>query len=109
MTVLYCPRSAIFPKLLVRDARMEDNDDLIPVLRDSNPLALEGQGDYFLADLIQAQDENNRFFVGVHKNVPTGMLATSLDVNVNLIRKVFNTDPFPICSWRRKRVRRSPR
>ena len=95
VTVLYCPRSAIFPKLLVRDARIEDNDDLLPVLRDSNPFALEGQDDYFLADLIQSQDENNRFFVGVHKNVPAGMLATSLDVNVNLIRKVFNTDPFP--------------
>lgn len=90
--VLVCSRETVFPKLLVRPARIEDNDDLVPILQESNPAALEGQGDYFLADLIQSEDESTNFFVGVQKNIPVGMLATSLDVNVNLIRKVFNTD-----------------
>jgi len=33
---LYVHRSKFLPKLLVRDAKVEDNDDLIPILRNSN-------------------------------------------------------------------------
>jgi len=93
--LLYLKRSNFLPKLLVRPARVEDNDDLLPVLRRSNPAVVEGQDDFFLADLIQAQDERNRFFVGVNKNTPVGMLATSLDVNVSLITKIFDIEAFP--------------
>ena len=66
---------------------MEDNDDLIPVLRDSNPLALEGQGDYFLADLIQAQDETTASSWACTR-MSNGHASHKFDVNVNLIRKV---------------------
>ena len=93
--ILYTHRSTFMPKLLVRPARVEDNDDLLPILYNSNPHVVAGQGEFFLADLIQSQDERNKFLVGVHKNIPSGMLALSLDVNVALITKVFDIDAFP--------------
>ena len=93
--LLYMHRNAFMPKLLVRTARVEDNDDLLPILRSSNPQIVAGQSDFFLADLIQSQDERNKFLVGVYKNSPVGMLATSLDVNVSLMTKIFDIDGFP--------------
>lgn len=87
-------RSKFLPKLQIREARVEDNDDLLPILQNSTPHVLIGQEDYFLPDLIQSQDERNRFFVGVNNNVISGMLATSLDVNVSLITKIYDLSPF---------------
>jgi hypothetical protein len=88
-------RSKVLPQLLVREARVEDNDDLLPILQCSNPDIAYGQEDFFLADLIQSQDERNKFFVGVSKNKPVGMLATSLDINAELLAKVFDLSTYP--------------
>ena len=87
-------RSKILPYLLVREARVEDNDDLLPILQTSNPGIANGQEEYFLADLIESQDEGSKFFVGVHKNRPVGMLATTLDINAELLTRVFELDIF---------------
>ena len=43
-------RAKILPRLLVREARVEDNDDLLPILQTSNPGISNGQEEYFLAD-----------------------------------------------------------
>ncbi len=93
--ILFSHRSNFLPKLSVRNARVEDNDDLIPIIQKSNPEILLGQDRYFLADLIQNQDNNNRFFVGLKKNYIVGMLSTSLDVNMSLIMKMFDIDAYP--------------
>lgn len=94
MSVLFVHRSNILPRLSVRDARVEDTDDLIPILKLSNPNLSDVQGSNILADLIQSQDESNHFFVGCSGNRITGMLATSIEVNMALIVKVFDIDPF---------------
>jgi hypothetical protein len=92
---LYVHRSKFLPKLLVRDAKVEDNDDLIPILRNSNnPNILNHQNEYFLSDLIDSQDNYNRFYVGLNHTTIVGMLATSEDVNVPLITKIFQIDQF---------------
>lgn len=88
-------RKDYLPKLLVREARVEDNDELLPILRNNNPQLLDGQEDFFLADLISSQDSRNNFFVGVSHSHVVGMLATSLDVNVSLITKIYDLEPFP--------------
>lgn len=93
--VIYLHRSSILPRLKVRKARVEDNDDLIPIIERSNPSMLEGQNSYFLAELIDSQDNNNQICVGLHDNHIQGMLATSLDVNMSLIMKIFDIDSYP--------------
>lgn len=85
-------RDDFLPELLVREARVEDNDDLLPILQTSNPGVMDGHDDFFLADMIQAQDERNKIFVGVSGDKPVGMLATSLDVNAALISRVFDLE-----------------
>lgn len=92
--LLFVHRSNFLSKLLVREAMVEDSDDLIPILKNNAPQILEGQEHYFLADLIQSQDERNRFFVGLDKSDVVGVIATSLDVNVSLITKIFDIDNY---------------
>ena len=92
--MLLLRRSSYLPKLLVRNARVEDNDDLVPILMRHNPSIIEGKDPFFLADLISSRDERNRFFVGSTQNQLVGMLATSIDVNVPLITKIFDVDGF---------------
>ncbi|RYH29030.1 DUF4821 domain-containing protein [archaeon] len=93
--VIFIHRSAVLQKLKVRQARVEDNDDLIPIIEGSNAKMLDGQDIYFLAELIDSQDRNNQICVGLCRDEIQGMLATSLDVNMSLIMKIFDIDAYP--------------
>ena len=106
--VLILRRESYLLQLSVREARVEDNDDLLPILMRSNPALIDGQEKYFLANLIQTRDESNRFYVGMSKNKLLGMLATSTDVNVSLIRKVFDIDVFADIILKREPKPRPP-
>lgn len=92
--ILLLRRESYLLALSVRGARVEDSDDLLPILLKSNPAIIDGQEKFFLANLIQTRDDNNRFYVGLTKNKLVGMLATSTDVNELLIKKVFDIDIF---------------
>lgn len=95
MKILFLHRSRYLPKLFVRSARVEDNDDLIPIIQNSNPEILQDQESYFLSELIQKADHKNRYFVGLKDNdAPVGMLATGVDVNMALIMKIFDIDMY---------------
>eukprot|EP01039_Chlorochromonas_danica_P007520 gene7520-8318_t len=95
--VLFIHRSSLLPRLQVRRARIEDNDDLIPIIEQANPMMLEGQSSYFLAELIDSQDEKNEIFVGLDKMSMRvqGLLGISLEVNMSLIMRIFNIDAYP--------------
>ena len=92
--ILLLRRESYSLALSVRGARVEDSDDLLPILLKSNPAIIDGQEKFFLANLIQTRDDNNRFYVGLTKNKLVGMLTTSTDVNESLIKKVFDIDIF---------------
>ena len=90
--VLVLRREAYLPRLLVREAHVEDNDDLLPILKKCHPSLMQGQESYFLANLIQSRDEGNRFYVGLSNDSVVGMLSTSQDVNVTLVKTIFDVD-----------------
>ena len=58
--VYYAQRSVFLSQLFVRDARVEDNDDLLPILQRNYPKFLESQEEFFLADLVQNQGPDNK-------------------------------------------------
>lgn len=43
--------------------RVEDNDDLVPLLNGQTELLKVAYGDYYVAELIKAQDENMKCLV----------------------------------------------
>ena len=81
LKILALFRSNYIQKLTIREARVEDNDELLPILQKNNPSIIQAD-EYFLSDLIDNQDTNNRLFVGLHKRDIVGMLAVNLEVNV---------------------------
>ena len=95
VSVYILHRSKLLPQLLVRTAMVEDNDDLLPILMRSDANVTKGTEESFLANLIQSQSEDNKLFVGINKNIPVGMLATSVDINSQMLAQVFELGHFP--------------
>uniref|UniRef100_A0A8C5P249 Cilia and flagella associated protein 61 n=1 Tax=Jaculus jaculus TaxID=51337 RepID=A0A8C5P249_JACJA len=58
-----CHRHDHYPQLHVRKARVEDHDDLMPIFMHYDSILKETYGEYFLAELIEAQDEENHAVV----------------------------------------------
>jgi hypothetical protein len=52
--VFECQRRQLQPKLRIRRARVQDHDDLLPVLEQQSMLAAEDHGDLFLAKVLSA-------------------------------------------------------
>uniref|UniRef100_A0A4X2K6N3 Cilia- and flagella-associated protein 61 N-terminal domain-containing protein n=1 Tax=Vombatus ursinus TaxID=29139 RepID=A0A4X2K6N3_VOMUR len=58
-SVHVCHRHHHCPQLYIRQARVEDHDDLMPIFMHHDTSLREIYGEYFLAELIEAQDEEN--------------------------------------------------
>lgn len=53
-------REQHIPVLHIRDSDVHDNDDLIPLLNSYTDLLRATYGDFYVAELIEAQNEHNR-------------------------------------------------
>ena len=84
-SVSACPRGLYLPDLIVRDARVEDHDDLVPVFNAQSEVLTERYGEFFIAELIGAQDERNRALVAEVDGHAVGLMATSSDIEVGLL------------------------
>ncbi|CAO2578503.1 Cilia- and flagella-associated protein 61 [Lemmus lemmus] len=62
-----CHRHDHYPQLHIRKARVEDHDDLMPIFMHYDNTLREIYGEYFLAELIEAQDEENHSVVERNK------------------------------------------
>lgn len=86
----------IIPKFIVREARIEDNDDIIPILKYRNIFEQSHIDDYFFANLLQDDaNGNSKFFVGMVDDKIVGFLAVSEKINISLIQHVYDIDSFP--------------
>ena len=89
-------RDVVLPRLKIRRARVEDNDDLLPIIRNSASRQIVENDDYFLANLIQNQNEYDRFLVGTDSyGTPMGMLCTTRDVDLVKLSKVYDLSRYP--------------
>ena len=61
--IFVCKRHEHVPVLHIRDAQVQDHDDLVPIFNRQSDMLNNTYGDYFLAELIEAQDENMRCLV----------------------------------------------
>ena len=94
-SVSACPRGLYLPDLLVRDARVEDHDDLVPVFNAQSEVLTERYGEFFIAELIGAQDERNRALVAEVDGHAVGLMATSSDIEVRLLPLTLTLYPVP--------------
>ncbi|XP_058142749.1 cilia- and flagella-associated protein 61 isoform X10 [Dasypus novemcinctus] len=92
--VYICHRHNHYPQLHIRKARVEDHDDLMPIFMRHDTILRETYGEYFLAELIEAQDEENHAVVCEVEGVALGFMSVCSRVNMELLHECFNLGPF---------------
>uniref|UniRef100_A0A8C9TSL2 Cilia and flagella associated protein 61 n=1 Tax=Scleropages formosus TaxID=113540 RepID=A0A8C9TSL2_SCLFO len=89
-----CLRHNHVPRLHIRRARVEDHDDLTPILAEHASMLNASYGPYFLADLIEAQDEDHHAAVSQDEGTAVGFISASAEVNLKLLSQCFELAPF---------------
>ncbi|XP_026644285.1 cilia- and flagella-associated protein 61 [Microtus ochrogaster] len=89
-----CHRHDHYPQLHIRKARVEDHDDLMPIFMHYDSTLREIYGEYFLAELIEAQDEENHAVVCEVEGKAVGFMSVCSSVNLPLLHECFDLGPF---------------
>ncbi|XP_005866045.1 PREDICTED: cilia- and flagella-associated protein 61 [Myotis brandtii] len=89
-----CHRHSHYPQLHVRKARVEDHDDLMPIFLQHDTILRATYGEYFLAELIEAQDKENHAVVCEVEGVAVGFMSVCSRVNMQLLHECFDLGPF---------------
>nr|XP_029486935.1 cilia- and flagella-associated protein 61 [Oncorhynchus nerka] len=89
-----CHRHSYCPRLHVRRARVEDHDDLTHIFAEQTKALTGSYGTYFLAELIEAQDDENHAAVCENEGTAVGFISVSGDINLKLLNECFELGPF---------------
>ncbi|CAM9236898.1 unnamed protein product, partial [Chrysoparadoxa australica] len=92
--VMVCDRNAYLPTLAVRPACVEDHDDLLPIFEAQSELLTDTYGEFFLADMIQAQDEENKALAALMGHKACGLMAASSDLELGLLQQQFTLESY---------------
>lgn len=82
------------PVLNIRIARVNDNDDLVPLFNSYTEVLKATYGDFYIAELIEAQNEDNKCLASEANDLAMGFMALTTDVNLNLLNECFELGPF---------------
>ncbi|XP_050171715.1 cilia- and flagella-associated protein 61 isoform X1 [Myiozetetes cayanensis] len=109
-TLLMCPRHRCHPRLHVRQARLEDYDDLMPIWTRQSKTLKKTFGEYLLVDLMEHQDEENKAAVCEVDGTAVGFMSLCSQVNVSLFQECFDLGPFHgLCKQHAEDVLQVPR
>lgn len=89
-----CHRHDHCAKLHTRPARVEDHDDLAPIFNRQSDVLTSTYGDFFLAELIEAQDGTNKCVVADVKGTAVGFMSVCSTVDIDLLSRCFDLRPF---------------
>ena len=93
--VFLCSRQHFVPTLYVRNARVEDHDDLAPVFEAQSEVVSGRFGEFFLAESIEKQGPRNRVLVGEGpEGRAVGLISATAEVPTQLLQACFQTAPF---------------
>ena len=85
--VFFSSRLLVLPFVEIRVAKQEDHDDLAAVFNSQSETVTEIYGDYFLAELIAAQDDTNKALVAQVKDKAIGLMGLTSDLDVKLLHE----------------------
>jgi hypothetical protein len=91
--VFHTTRVDITGDLVVRAAMVEDHDDLTPIFTAQKEGA-EEYGEFFLAQMIQAQDSNNKALVAELNGRAVGLLSLTADVELSSLQDCFELEQY---------------
>merc|ERR1719272_363325 len=92
--VLCCRRLDIITPLFIRMARVEDHDNLVAVFNAQSEVVTDIYGEYFIAELIEAQNDENKALVAEVDGRAVGLMCLTSDVDINVLSQCFQLDPY---------------
>ena len=92
--VYFSARLEVLPFIEIRRAKQEDHDDLADVFNSQSETITEAYGEYFIAELIAAQNESSKALVAQVKDKAVGLMGLTKEVDLKLLHKCFDLDPF---------------
>jgi len=92
--VFSCPRENFIPSLKIRIAQVEDHDDLIPVLNAQSDLSTSAHGEFFLADIIEGQDETHKCIVAEADGKAVGLIAVTMEIDLNVLSSCHHLEAY---------------
>ena len=92
--VYFSPRLNVLPFIEIRRAKQEDHDDLADVFNSQSETITEAYGEYFIAELIAAQNDSNKALVAQVKDKAVGLMGLTKEVDLKLLHKCFDLDAF---------------
>ena len=92
--VFFSSRVLMLPFIEVRRAQQEDHDDLADVFNNQSETVTEAYGEYFLAELIAAQTDNNKALVAQVKDKAVGLMGLTNEVDTSLLHQCFELDQY---------------
>ncbi|CAB3244482.1 unnamed protein product [Arctia plantaginis] len=88
-------RVEVSPRLRIRRAVEEDNDDLVPILERHAPQLQALYGEFYISELISRHPESDRvLLVCEHKELAVGMMCLNTMVNYEALEENFVLTPF---------------
>lgn len=89
-----CARSTYIPNIHVRPARVEDHDDLVPIFNNQSDVLSEIYGQFFLAAMIEQQDENTKCLVAEVKGMAVGFISATRNIDTAILKECFDLQSF---------------
>jgi hypothetical protein len=93
-SVVVCRRLDIITPLFIRMARVEDHDNLVAVFNAQSEVITDIYGEYFIAELIEAQNDENKALVAEVDGRAVGLMCLTSDVDINVLSQCFQLDPY---------------
>jgi hypothetical protein len=87
--ISFSSRVHVIPYIEIRTAKQEDHDDLADVFNSQSETVTEAYGEYFIAELIAAQNEENCALVAQVKDKAIGLMGLTKEVDLKLLHKCF--------------------
>ncbi|XP_022622103.1 cilia- and flagella-associated protein 61 [Seriola dumerili] len=91
---LICHRQEHCPRLHIRPARVDDHDDIMRIFEKQTKLSSVVDQPYFLAEVIEAQNEESHSAVYEIDGVAVGFISVTSDVDLKQLRNNFELSGF---------------
>jgi hypothetical protein len=88
-----CQREDFMAPLQIRLAKVEDCDDLMPILKKHNILE-NHHGDNYIAELLQSKSEQTRALVAEVEGEIVGFMNVSRDMDISVLRQTYQLEMF---------------
>ncbi|KAL4711072.1 hypothetical protein ACJJTC_009443 [Scirpophaga incertulas] len=94
-TLHIADRSTVSPRLRIRRAVEEDNDDLVPIIERHSPRLREMYGEFYISELISRHPESDRILlVCEHNELAVGVMSLNIMINFEVLEECFELAPF---------------